>query len=158
MTLKTNLPQPLQAEAQSSQRKSTKTPTTSPLSQYSICPRAKNDGSPAVAAVGDLLGPQRYVNDFSKKVSINFLNCFSTTLIQGLLSKPAPNILVNYWQPNDWQSFSENQSSKPRLKIFLPVSNPLSHSKKGGRGYKDSESACPHLDTKVGNAPTTYFN
>ena len=96
MTLKTNLPQPLQAEAQSSQRKSTKTPTTSPLSQYSICPKTKNDGSPAVAAGGDLLGPQRYVNDFSEKVGINFSNCFSATLFCCLLSTPTPIILMNY--------------------------------------------------------------
>jgi hypothetical protein len=56
----------------------------------------KNDGLPAVAAEGDLLGPQRYVNDFSQKVAINFLNCFSTALVQGLSSKPTANILVNY--------------------------------------------------------------
>ena len=72
MTLKTNLPQLLQAEAQSSQRKSTKTPTTSPLSQYSICPKTKTTARTAVAAVGDLMGPPSHVNVFSKKVHINF--------------------------------------------------------------------------------------
>ncbi|MGA0314768.1 MAG: hypothetical protein ACO3MJ_05170, partial [Alphaproteobacteria bacterium] len=58
--------------------------------------KKKNDGLPAVAAEGDLLGPQRYVNGFSKKVATNFLKCFSTSIIQGLSSKPTANILVNY--------------------------------------------------------------
>ena len=155
MTLKTNLPQPLRTEAQSSQRKSTKTPTTSPLSQYSICPKTKNDGSPAVAAGGDLLGPQGYVNDFSEKVDINFSNCFSTNLFCCLFSTPTPIILMNYWHPNNWPSFSHNQTSQSLLRTFLPVSNPLSYSRRDGRGYKDSESACPHLDTKAGNSPAT---